>query len=419
MTAVETFQTLPSEIFTEVLSLLPAIEDVVHVAITNGFNYQRVRGSESHIVHQVLINQLDVDPLAICVARHAATTAPWKYPKDIGDAIAEDKDDYLDKIMAFGEQYLSKQATELLLPARDFTLKMASSILSFDDCTFRIAERIATRILTDLNTDPTPRSTEIARVKRSLYILDIICHLLHSTPFTVEEHRGHDSARQNTAFTKFWLNFAPWECAQVQGLEWMMMDLIDDAYVAKHGGRPAPNRRRVEMKHALKLMLIMGVEALEPLVIRQEFTTAWEDLYATLQGEDQSTADNRRYEKITEVTYEDYFCWFDLSAVDQTQGSGDEYATTIDALNIDRYNATDHTGARDAWFSQLNRFSGIFVPDPAFTEAEDEWDVGDLEYSPHQVLWWDRERMEAVTEVSSLEDMMEVLKENVLVLIRE
>ncbi|RYP65965.1 hypothetical protein DL770_008899 [Monosporascus sp. CRB-9-2] len=415
---METFQTLPLEIFTKVLSFLPAIEDVMNVAITNRFNYQRVRGSESYIVHQVLINQLDVDPLAICVARYAAATAPWKYSKDIGDAIAEDQDDYLKKIMAFGEQYLSKQATKLLLPARAFTLKMASSIISFDVCAFRIAERIATGILTDKNTDLTPRPTEIARVKRSLYILDIIGHILHSTPFTLEEHRGHDPARQNTAFTKFWLNFAPWECAQVQGLEWIMMDLIDGAYVAKHGGIPVPNKRRVDMKHARQLMLILGVEALEPLVVRQEFPAAWEDLYATLQQEDRKTADNRRYEKITEVTYEDYFRWFDLSAVDQTQGDVDEYETTIDAFNIDGYDATNDTGARDAWFWQLNRFWGILVHDPVFYEAGNEWDVGDWEYSPHQVLWWDRERMEEVIEIPSFEDMMEVLKENVLVVTR-
>ncbi|RYP46229.1 hypothetical protein DL768_007548 [Monosporascus sp. mg162] len=395
-----TFQTLTLEIFTEVLSFLPVVEDVLHVAITNRFNYQRVRGSERYIVHQVLINQLDVDPLAICVARHAAATAPWKYPKDIGDAIAEDQDDYLKNIVAFGEQYLSKQATKLLLPARAFTLKMASSILSFDNCAFRIAEHIATGILTDRNTDPTPRPTEIARVKRSLYILDIISHVLHSTPFTVEEHRGQDATRQNTAFTKFWLNFAPWECAQ-------------------HGGLPVPNRRRVDMKHARKLMLIMGVEALEPLVVRKEFSTAWEDLYATLQQEDRNTADNRRYEKITEAVYEDYFCWFDLSAVNKIQGDFDEYETTIDALNIDGYDAIDDTGARDAWFWQINRFSGILVADPAFFDAEEEWDVGDVEYSPHQVLWWDRERMEEAVEIPSFEDMMEVLKENVLVLTRQ
>ncbi|RYP23480.1 hypothetical protein DL767_008796 [Monosporascus sp. MG133] len=415
---METFQTLPLEIFTEVLSLLPAVEDVVHVAITNRFNYQRIRRSESYIVHQVLINQLDVDPLAICVARHAAATALWKYPKDIGDAIAENQDDYLKKIVTFSEQYLSKQATELLLPARAFTLKMASSIVSFDDCAFRIAERIATGNLIGKHTDLTPRPTEIARVKRSLYILDIIGHLLHSTPFTVKEHRGQDPARQNTAFTTFWLNFAPWESAQAQGLEWIMAILIDDAYVAKHSELLVPNQRRVSMKHARQLMLIMGVEALEPVVVRQEFPAAWEELYATLRQDDQNTAENRRYEKMTEVTYEDYFCWFDLSAVDETQGDGDEYETTIDALNIDRYDAIEDTAARDAWFWQLNRFAGIIVPDPAFADAEEEWDVGDMEYSPHQVLWWDRERMEEVVEIPSFEDMMEVLKENVLVLSR-
>ncbi|RYP11270.1 hypothetical protein DL765_007822 [Monosporascus sp. GIB2] len=397
---MNTFQTLPLEIFAEVLSFLPAVEDVVNVAITNRLNYKRVQGSESHIVHQVLINQLDVDLLVICVARHAAATAPWKYPKDVGDVIVQDQDEYLKKITEFGEHYLSKQATELLLPARAFSLKMASSILSFDDCAFRIAERIAAGILADTITDPAPRPTEITRVKRSFYILDIICSLLHT-------------------FTKFWLNLATWECAQVQGLEWIMMDVIDDAYVAKHGGLPAPNRRRVEMKHARELMLITGVEALEPVVVRREFPAAWEDLYAALQQEDQNTADNRRYEKISEVTYEDYFCWFDLPAVDQSPGNVDEYETTADTLDIDRYDATDDMAARDAWLWQVNRFSGIFVADPVFAEAEAEWDVGDMEYSPHQVLWWDRERMEEMVEIPSFEDMMEVLKENVLVLVRE
>ncbi|RYP67524.1 hypothetical protein DL769_005736 [Monosporascus sp. CRB-8-3] len=285
---METFQTLPSEVFTKVLSFLPAVEDVVHVAITNRFNYERFRGSEIHIAHQVLINQLDVDLLTICVARHAAAAVPWNIsPKK-------------------RPNYPSQPGLSLS--------KWHPASSSFDVCAFCITDRIATGILTDANTDPTPRPTEIARVKRSLYILDIICRLLHSTPFTVKEHRPHDPARQNTPFTKFWLNFAPWEWTQIQGLEWLMMDLIDDAYVAKHDGLPVPNRRRVKMKHALQLMLITGIEALESLVVRQEFPAAWEDLHATLQQEDQNTWQNHCYEKITETTYQDYFCWFDLPA---------------------------------------------------------------------------------------------------------
>ncbi|RYO84138.1 hypothetical protein DL766_001846 [Monosporascus sp. MC13-8B] len=305
-----TFQTLPLEILTKVLSFLPTVEDVVNVAITNRLNYKRVQGSESHIVPSGPNQPTGRRP------PHHLCHPPRR------------RDCPLEKVTEFGEHYHSKQATELLLPARAFSLKMASSILPFDDCAFRIAERIAAGILADADTDLT--------------------------------------------------------------------------YPQTYRDRPRE-----------------AVEALEPVVARREFPAAWEDLYATLKQEDHNAADNRRYEKITEATYEDYFRRFDLPAFDQSQGSAGEYETTVDTLDIDGCDAADDTAARDAWLWQVNRFSGIFVADPVFAEAEAEGDVGDMEYSPHQVLWWDRERMEEMVEIPSFEDMMEVLKENVLPPVRE
>lgn len=220
-------QRLPTEAFAMVLSFLPTADDVASVACINRWAHNLFLGSQGPIVRQVLINQFGGKDLAMCLARYAAVTAPWKQQKDGSDVTIDNQGKYVEKITEFCDRYLAQQGTKLHILAMECSLKMASRIISFDKCANRLAEYVATRNVEEDESNITPSKTEIARVKRSFYILDILCQLLHSSPVTREDHRGLNPDRQDTAFTKFWTCFPPWETVQMEALEWTLEDLVD------------------------------------------------------------------------------------------------------------------------------------------------------------------------------------------------
>lgn len=432
---MSSFQSLPPEAFALILSFLPTANDVASIARVSRRANAMFLGSEGHIMRQVLINQFGAKGLAMCVARYAAITSPWKQQKDGSDVTIENQDKYLGKITEFCDEYLSKQGTELRIQAKACSLKMASRIVFFDERVSQLAEHVAIHNVMEVGVNTAPSKTEITRVKRTFYILDIMGQLLHSSPVRRRDHRSLCPDKQDTAFTKFWTCFAPWENVQMEGLEWILGDLVDHgmlrrlpsdlnnsniytAYVAKHG-RTVEDIQEVMRNEAIKMVLIMGVEALPPLVLRQEFPTAWEDLLKTLRSRNDEIvklecSDTFHYPLVRYHLFEDVFRWF------RRQDPANDYRTydsTIDTLDFDRYNElNDDTGPRDVWLWLLNENPGVQINIPLFYPADD-WCTGlNLFSGCLEPLWWDRARIESSTDdmLPDFEEMKEALEGQLL-----
>lgn len=153
---------------------------------------------------------------------------------------------------------------------------------------------------------------------------------------------------------------------------------------------------RVVQRHdAIKMVLIMGVEALPPLLLKEEFPAAWEDLFNALRIKDTSGGDSATlyYPRVRVKLHEDVFRWFSLPK--DPANDDEKYNTTIDTLDLNRYTVTDgDTGTRDVWLWLLNCNPGVQVDIPFLYHPYIWFDASDLPSGCQQVLYWDRKRME-------------------------
>ncbi|KAI1362977.1 hypothetical protein F5Y08DRAFT_257370 [Xylaria arbuscula] len=214
---------LPMELKHKIMITIDSLEDILNTAITCKAMYRALKAGEGIITHTVLSQILDPGRLAIAVAHHAAVKAPWKY--DIRQSLLPPNNQapYLEHVTGFCELYLSKQATELLVPITDLTLPMALYIEDFDAAAQELSvwasDTLLPRGVPDYEHDVFETNTaEFGMIAKAFYILDMVLHLFPLSPVTQEEHQGPNPAYHDQSFNKFWSYFAPWESAQVQFL---------------------------------------------------------------------------------------------------------------------------------------------------------------------------------------------------------
>ncbi|KAI0508971.1 hypothetical protein F5B22DRAFT_658746 [Xylaria bambusicola] len=220
---------LPPELKQNIMLATGSLQDILNVAVTCRAMYNALKDREGIITYTILSQEMDPDRLAIAVAHHAAVKAPWKYSIDMAAPIPADQTAYLNHVTAFCDLYLSKQATQLLLPIPSFTVPMGLYIENFDTAVENMELKIAYEFIPlewpFVNMD-SPTWAEMNKVARAFYILDMVLHLFPRSPVTLEEHRGTDPSKHDKPFTKFWMCFAPWESEQVEFLAWYINEEI-------------------------------------------------------------------------------------------------------------------------------------------------------------------------------------------------
>ncbi|KAI0113621.1 hypothetical protein GGR51DRAFT_506071 [Nemania sp. FL0031] len=182
--------------------------------------------------------------IPMAVAHYHAAMAPWKYPRDLDTPAPRDENSrkgYLQEVTKFCDKYLSKQGTQLLIPREEMTARMIVHARDIQCVIDRIAMQIAPSILQIREEHQAKRSkrcppaspTEIARISKCLYIIDLVGFLFPKSPVGFEQVAGLDEGRRDHAFDKFWSCFAPWESVQVEALLTSIAESIaDDVFKA-------------------------------------------------------------------------------------------------------------------------------------------------------------------------------------------
>ncbi|KAI1754859.1 hypothetical protein F4782DRAFT_528215 [Xylaria castorea] len=218
---------LPVEMGMEILSfaLLNSSNDILNLAMSCKAIYNILNHHKTSIL-LAFLSQMDPSELAIATAHYHATIAPWRCTKDLDVPVPQDQNDYLCKITDFCEQFLSKQGTELRIPFQDFTLPMVAHIQDIHFTIRRIATKLVPRIIFAAQRWLAPSSVEMAKISKSLYIIDLVRLLFLKSPVTLEQHMGSDFSQHDHAFTKFWSYFSPWESEQVEIMTFEIMNRL-------------------------------------------------------------------------------------------------------------------------------------------------------------------------------------------------
>ncbi|TGJ79721.1 hypothetical protein E0Z10_g9038 [Xylaria hypoxylon] len=201
---------LPMELMQEIITTSHSLEDIFNMSKTCKTMHTIFKAAEGLIIYTILSQKLDPSRLALAAAHHAAVKAPWKYDVDPGIPLPEDQTQYLILVKAFCSRYLSKQGTELLLPATSFTLPMGFYIEHFDTAIRNMSHSLTSdRIIPTprlgvacLTAPPTP--VELTMVSKAFYILDMVLHLFPRSLVTLDEHHGSDPLKHDKPFDKFW-----------------------------------------------------------------------------------------------------------------------------------------------------------------------------------------------------------------------
>ncbi|KAI1123461.1 hypothetical protein F5Y10DRAFT_270031 [Nemania abortiva] len=306
----------------------------------------------------------DSEELAIAVAHYHATIAPWKYSKDLDVPVPQDTDDYLRKTTDFCDRYLSKQATELLIPYEDFTVHMIAHVQDIRHIIDKITRTLAPRLFAITDADPgmPPYPAEIARVSKCLYIIDLIGLLFSKSPVGFIQDPELDESQRDRAFDKFWSYFAPWESAQVEALVRAINVQtecdVPIGYLQNYAGESTV---RIS-----QLITWRGLKGLAPLICHHDFSEDEKELYHQLEWDE-------RFDAIRPIHWQHPRQWF---VKDGPPPRDDPYYVIVDGEIIESYD-TKGVAAR-VWLSYLHAW-GILDRTVNMTRCfEDSWE------------WWKR-----------------------------
>ncbi|KAI0003951.1 hypothetical protein F4779DRAFT_634330 [Xylariaceae sp. FL0662B] len=380
---------LPVEVKLEIFRLL-SMSDLQSLAFTCTNFYDVIKSSEGILVNNLLLEQLSPSELAISVARYAASTPTWTGSIRMHNATPEERQDYINKVTDFCNLYLSKQATELLVPKSSFTLKMGLKILDWRISVQPLVIEIGRWWMPFGG--PAATEAEIARIRKSFYILDMVTQLFPSSPVTLAQHQGEDVSQHDHAFSKFWSCFAPWESVQVKYLFRVIVSTAVDVYEKS-------TQRTLSHAVAGKIIMFAGVSRVASWIWNERIPGGdaiveifniesvsgmfrdqpWDDTYRWFKTdirdpEDKNYADE--WEDIQTPEEEDH----DLDLESEQPFSF--YTVPINIQTLNRYNADIDTGARDTWLWALLRcISPAFSP--ALFNRTDDW----VQDSLYDALW--------------------------------
>ncbi|KAI1503177.1 hypothetical protein F5X99DRAFT_425981 [Biscogniauxia marginata] len=383
---------LPIEILVMAFSLLPHTRDVHSVMLSCKRLHEVVSGFEADISFNILQREFDPERLPMAVARYAAETAPWKQPMKRKEFTQDIAATYEEKIVAFCERYLRRRRdSEVTLKRCDSTLAMAHGIFSFhvpvarmsrffgnsiddDDAYFAGRDAISNEQQVEAMTP-----TELMRVEKAFYIIDIIHNLFILRPKTRGGQDRPESGDHDTAFTKFWQYFSPWENRQVEVItSWIaisMKTVFKGIYFRRMVYREDffPQDRRIEV------LLLLGVAAMDAIVVRGKFKPQ-----GYKRAIDGSCIDLCRHQyRCRTSTYDRIY--FDQEAV---KGTSDALLKDCD---YQKYDTDQDPGPRDAWLYGLywRRHTGVLGGQLRQRLSRDPMGYAKLKLA----VFWDRERL--------------------------
>ncbi|KAI0599452.1 hypothetical protein F4775DRAFT_600258 [Biscogniauxia sp. FL1348] len=287
-----TLITLPREIQSMIFSLVAKPSELRGVALACKSLHAAVIGNRSYISFLMIRRELGEEALPMAMARYAAATAPWKQPFRRSEWTREMEKTYEDKIVAFCEKHIRRQAGQPLLLQKDSTLSMAHNLLAFQSAVAKLsefyghsisdAEKYCAGRNADVNTVnpvnnvvahiPMTR-TERMRVEKALYIIELVRHLF---PLSANGAMRY-AARSNKdrIFNRFWRYFAPWENHQVYWLAKWIETSMKSAFRGDYFKRIVYREDLLPHDHRTEALIVLGVEAMVPIVIRGSYKSSF------------------------------------------------------------------------------------------------------------------------------------------------
>ncbi|KAI0809613.1 hypothetical protein GGR55DRAFT_695975 [Xylaria sp. FL0064] len=282
----------PAELKISVLSfaLLNSAQDCLNLARSCSAMFEAYKENKSQ-VYRFILAEVDPRNLAIAKAHYYATAL---IPK-LGNR------HLLQRVEKFCCQHLSKQGTGLPVPLEAFPAEIVTHIGETDAAVHAIAVKLAPDIVSCKKYKPDPTPTELSKISKSLYIIDIIQLLFPKKP------RKRWYRHDEDAFAKFWSFFAPWESVQVETLSILIRKTVGP-FIYTSKGRPfssGPDPWR-------SLLGWNGMKELAPLICHGQWNT--DDIRLDFFGV--QVHEDSRYETLFGSHSEPWIirpCWFTVA----------------------------------------------------------------------------------------------------------